>query len=155
MLPRAHKGRGATLNPEGRFERFAREAVDDGWGSLKDLAEAPAPTTEVLQDRARTIIARNDSYGVGLRDDASAALKEAGVDVVEMQTYDEGAQTFDAEVQALKGANPDAVLVIAFEEASRIVTTMIENGIGPQDVQVYGTDGFIGDTFGENFDAGK
>jgi DNA repair photolyase len=64
MLPRARKGRGATLNPEGRFERFAREAVDDGWGSLEALAEAPVPTTEVLQDRARTIIARNDSPDV-------------------------------------------------------------------------------------------
>jgi len=27
----AHKGRGATLNPEGRFETDAREAFDDGW----------------------------------------------------------------------------------------------------------------------------
>jgi ABC-type branched-subunit amino acid transport system substrate-binding protein len=101
------------------------------------------------------IIARNDSYGVGLRDDTTAALEEAGVEVVETQTYDEGAQTFDAEVQALAAANPDAVLVIAFDEASRIVTTMIENGIGPHDVQVYGTDGFIGNTFAENFEAGE
>jgi hypothetical protein len=64
MLPGARKGRGTTLNPEGRFERFAREAVDDGWGSLEALAEAPAPTTEVFRDRARTIIARNDSPDV-------------------------------------------------------------------------------------------
>ena len=57
-------------------------------------------------------------------------------------------------MQALAAADPDAVLVIAFDEASRIVTTMIENGIGPSDVQIYGTDGFIGNTFAENFEAG-
>ena len=61
MLPRAHKGRGATLNPDGRFERLSREAVDDGWGSLDELADDPAPATQVLPDRARTIIAHNDS----------------------------------------------------------------------------------------------
>jgi hypothetical protein len=31
---------------------------------------------------------------------------------------------------------------------------MIENGIGPGDVAVYGTDGNMGDTLGELFDAG-
>ena len=27
----AAKGRGATINPEGRFERVQREAYEDGW----------------------------------------------------------------------------------------------------------------------------
>ena len=45
MLPRAHKGRGATLNPDGRFERHSREAVDDGWGGLDELAGDPPPVT--------------------------------------------------------------------------------------------------------------
>ena len=64
MLPRAHKGRGATLNPDGRFERHSREAVDDGWGGLDELAGDPPPVTEALPDRARTIIAHNDSPDV-------------------------------------------------------------------------------------------
>ena len=64
MSPRAHKGRGATLNPDGRFERHNREAVDDGWGSLDELAGDPAPATQALPDRARTIIAHNDSPDV-------------------------------------------------------------------------------------------
>jgi DNA repair photolyase len=61
MLPLARKGRGATLNPEGRFERHAREPFDDGWGGLDALADEPGPATEVFADHARTIIARNDS----------------------------------------------------------------------------------------------
>ena len=64
MLPRAHKGRGATLNPDGRFERHSREAIDDGWGSLGELADDPAPATQALPDRARTIIAHNNSPDV-------------------------------------------------------------------------------------------
>ena len=61
MLPRAHKGRGATVNPAGRFETLSREVIDDGWGSLDELAADPAPRTEALLDRSRTIITRNDS----------------------------------------------------------------------------------------------
>jgi DNA repair photolyase len=61
MLPRVHKGRGATLNPVGRFERHDREAADDGWGTLGELMGEPAPATQMLPDRARTIIAHNDS----------------------------------------------------------------------------------------------
>ena len=45
--------------------------------------------------------------------------------------YAEDAQTFDAEVAGLVAANPDAVLLIAFDEASKILTTMVEQGVGP------------------------
>lgn len=56
------KGRGATFNPGNRFRRDAREAVDDGWAAATEDDDAPPPlkTTVTLQ-RARTIIARNDS----------------------------------------------------------------------------------------------
>ena len=65
MLQRAHKGRGATLNLEGRFDKEARRAVDDGWGSLDEAMEAPSPRTEVLPDTSRTIITRNRSPDIG------------------------------------------------------------------------------------------
>lgn len=61
MLERAHKGRGATLNPAGRFERERRGSVDDGWGSLEELAAQPSPRTEILEDASRRVIAANDS----------------------------------------------------------------------------------------------
>jgi hypothetical protein len=32
---------------------------------------------------------------------------------------------------------------------------MVEQGIGPKDLKVYGTDGDTGNALGENFDAGK
>jgi DNA repair photolyase len=62
--PQAHKGRGATSNPANRFRRDTREAVDDGWtpseGTLSDDEPPPLKTTVSIQ-KARTIIARNDS----------------------------------------------------------------------------------------------
>ena len=45
--------------------------------------------------------------------------------------------------------------MIAFDEASKILTTMVEQGVGPKDIAVYGTDGFMGNALGEDFDAGK
>jgi DNA repair photolyase len=56
----AHKGRGATLNPEGRFETALREAFDDGWEvPLED--EPTRPRTIVMPERVKSIISRNDS----------------------------------------------------------------------------------------------
>ncbi|MTI42198.1 PA0069 family radical SAM protein [Roseibium hamelinense] len=52
------RGRGAGLNTSGRFERTKREYIDDGW-DLDD--EIPVLKTEVQEERARTIITRNES----------------------------------------------------------------------------------------------
>src|SRR5438094_9142657 len=65
--PHAHKGRGATFNPANRFRREAREAVDDGWTPPEDPPsedEPPPLKTTVTIQKARTIIARNDSPDV-------------------------------------------------------------------------------------------
>ncbi len=53
------KGRGAGISPEGRFEIIRREAFDDGW--TVDEEELPPLRTQVTEERARSIIARNDS----------------------------------------------------------------------------------------------
>ncbi|WP_416356143.1 PA0069 family radical SAM protein [Aureimonas phyllosphaerae] len=52
------RGRGAGLNPSGRFEPFARAAFDDGWATIDEL---PPFRTEVQNEAARTIITRNQS----------------------------------------------------------------------------------------------
>jgi branched-chain amino acid transport system substrate-binding protein len=100
------------------------------------------------------IIARNDAYGTGLLEDTKKALADAGVKVVAEKVYDEKAQTFDAEVDEIAAADPDAILVIGFDESSRILTTMVEKGVGPTQKTVYGVDGNMGNALGEAFDAG-
>jgi DNA repair photolyase len=56
----AYKGRGATLNLEGRFESVERDPFDDGWDATPELAPG-RPATTVTPERARSIISRNDS----------------------------------------------------------------------------------------------
>ena len=58
------KGRGATYNPANRFRSEARNGVDDGWSPAGDEAsdeDPPRLKTTISIQRARTIIARNDS----------------------------------------------------------------------------------------------
>jgi len=52
------RGRGAGINPTGRFEPSTRHEFDDGWESLEDL---PPFKTDVQVEKPRTIITRNDS----------------------------------------------------------------------------------------------
>ncbi|MBV2142497.1 PA0069 family radical SAM protein [Falsochrobactrum sp. TDYN1] len=52
------RGRGAGINPTGRFEPATRHEFDDGWTTLEDL---PAFKTDVQVEKPRTIITRNDS----------------------------------------------------------------------------------------------
>ena len=71
------KGRGAGINPEGRFEHESREAFDDGWGhedatrevfddgwEHADDGDAPALKTTVTIEHAKSIISRNASPDV-------------------------------------------------------------------------------------------
>jgi DNA repair photolyase len=58
------KGRGAGINPEGRFEKVAREAFDDGWGQPEGASandDPPQLKTHVTVEYAKSIISRNDS----------------------------------------------------------------------------------------------
>ncbi len=66
-LPRVlHKGRGAVVNPSGRFERFRLipEPHDAAVDPDDPDAGSSRPRTIVMVDATRTIIARNDSPDV-------------------------------------------------------------------------------------------
>jgi DNA repair photolyase len=54
------KGRGAGINPEGRFENVEREAFDDGWNTPEE-DELPPLKTHVTVERNKSIISRNQS----------------------------------------------------------------------------------------------
>ena len=116
-----------------------------------------AVVAQIVIDDAATsayILALDDAYGTGLAAVAEETLKAAGVDVT-VKIYDPKATSFDAEVGEIKAALPDAVILISFDEVSRILRTMVENEVGPSAIKVYGVDGWIGNAAGENFDGGK
>ena len=53
------RGRGATINPQGRFEKEQRDAFDDGWDRAEE--ELPPLRTTVTAETVSSIISRNDS----------------------------------------------------------------------------------------------
>ena len=57
------KGRGAGINPDGRFEEQTRVSFDDGWGDPGE-DDAPALKTIVTVEHAKSIISRNTSPDV-------------------------------------------------------------------------------------------
>ena len=58
VRPDRMRGRGAGVNPSGRYEAVSRHVFDDGWDSLEEL---PPFKTEVQVEKPRQIITRNDS----------------------------------------------------------------------------------------------
>jgi ABC-type branched-subunit amino acid transport system substrate-binding protein len=111
----------------------------------------------VVEDGNATvgIVALQDPYGEGLADNVEKTIEDSGGEVVAKEIYDPQAQNFDAEVQALVAADPAAIVVIGFDESSRIISTMIEQGIGPNDKAVYTVDGNTADSLGDQLPEGS
>ena len=90
----------------------------------------------------------------GLAEDLKAGLESGGATVAGTKIYDPAAAGFDAEVDEVVAADPDAIVLITFDEGSRILRTMVEKGIGPANKNVYGCDGNMGNALGDAFNAG-
>ncbi|MCZ2849118.1 ABC transporter substrate-binding protein [Modestobacter sp. VKM Ac-2978] len=87
------------------------------------------------------VVVRNDDYGQSLSTSLIEELESEGAEVVANVPYDPAATTFSAEVAEVAEAQPDAVVVIAFQEGTTLLRSLIENGLGPDDVSLFGTDG--------------
>ena len=98
------------------------------------------------------IMARQDFYGEGLAEQVQATLEEKGATVSEFVLYSADAQNYTAEVNKVAASKPDAIVLVAFEETTKIVPQLIAKGVGPQDVQLYFVDGNTADYSEENFD---
>jgi len=90
------------------------------------------------------VLYRQESYGQGLADAFKANFEGQGGTVDPFIAYAVDTENFDAEVEEIVGADPDAIVVIGFQESANILTTMNERGIGPSDKNVWGVDGNIG-----------
>lgn len=112
---------------------------------------APIIADRVIAD-GRTnvaVVARADDYGQALADLVEQELSAANVAVTAV-TYDPEATSFDAEVEQVVGAAPDAVVLIAFDEGGQVLAGLIERGLSPD--TFYGSDGVFGPTFDEQVD---
>ncbi|HSJ21465.1 MAG TPA: ABC transporter substrate-binding protein [Nocardioidaceae bacterium] len=135
----------------------AFDTYDDG-GMYFRTAPSDVLQGEVLANLAIedgftnvAIMARQDSYGEGLAKRAREILEEKGASVPEYILYSADAQNFTAEVNKVASAQPDALVLIGFEETTKIVPQLISKGVGPQDIQLYFVDGNMADYSDQNF----
>ena len=101
------------------------------------------------------IMALQDAYGTGLTANVKKSVEGAQGEVVAEVIYDPKAAEFTAEVSQIKAADPQAIVVIGFDETAKIVQELAKQGIGPQQGKpLYLVDGNTGNALGEKLPAG-
>ncbi|MGI9602709.1 MAG: ABC transporter substrate-binding protein [Acidimicrobiales bacterium] len=107
----------------------------------------------IVEEGSTTVglMALQDPYGEGLLNFTKLPLEEAGVTIAADFVYDPTAPNFDAEVEQMVSADPEAIVVIGFDETAQILTGLFENGFTPDVKKIYLVDGNIGNALGANF----
>ncbi len=95
------------------------------------------------------IMALQDPYGEGLAENVQKSVDGGGGEVVERVIYDPKAANYSAEVGKIKAAQPEALVLIGFEETKKIIPELISQGIGPDKVSLYLVDGNLADYSGD------
>lgn len=101
----------------------------------------------VLKDGAKNvaILARQEAYGEALADNVEKTITDQGGKVAAKVLYSVDATSYTSEIQKIKDAKPDAIVLIAFNETTKIIPGFESAGIGPKDVQTYFVDGNTAD----------
>jgi ABC-type branched-subunit amino acid transport system substrate-binding protein len=86
------------------------------------------------------ILARSDAYATGLANTTEAKLKQLGLQVAARVNYDPSAQNLTAEVRQVVAAKPDAIVLFSFDEGAKLLQGLVQAGLGPDKVKIYGTD---------------
>jgi branched-chain amino acid transport system substrate-binding protein len=122
-----------------------------------DALQGPVLGNLVVHSGYKKIVvaARADDYGRGLQKAAVAAIKAAGGDVLATPTYDTEATNYDALVSGIRNAKPDAVVLISFGEAAQILKGLIEAGLGPNKIGIFGADGERSEDLPKQVDPGN
>ena len=96
------------------------------------------------------MIVLNDSYGTGLAQFTTDAFEAAGGSVLAAPTYNTGDTNFTSQINEVLAVDPDAIVLITFEEAKTIIPELLSQY--PSD-QIYMVDGNLAN-FSEDFAAG-
>ena len=117
-----------------------------------DAAVAPVIVDTLVSDGAArvAIVARSDDYGNALANLLIDSFTEVGGETL-LLFYDPNATTFDAEVAEVSFFDPDAVVLIAFDEGTNLIRGLIEAGFDPS--TLYGSDGMYRGDLWEGVDA--
>ncbi|MFT4228970.1 MAG: ABC transporter substrate-binding protein [Microbacterium sp.] len=123
-----------------------------------DRVQGPALGNLILSDGNLNIafIVFEDAYGIGLRDQIEQTVVDGGGTVTygangEGTEFAPGQETFSSEVTAAIDSNPDAIVVLAFDETKKIVPELQAQGWDMS--KLYFSDGNTAD-YSEDFEAG-
>lgn len=120
-----------------------------------DVLQGRVLADTVIEDGNATvgILALQDAYGTGLADQVEKNVVAGNGEVVEKIIYDPKAANYATEVSDIRAADPEAIVLVGFDETKKIIPEMVKQGIGPADKKIYLVDGNLSD-FSEDFDAG-
>ncbi|MDA7761125.1 ABC transporter substrate-binding protein [Aquiluna sp.] len=97
-----------------------------------------------------SFIVLNDSYGTGLAAFTKTAFEAAGGEVIAEPTYNTGDTNFTAQIAEALAGDPDAIVLITFDEAKTIVPELTSQFPGEK---LYFVDGNL-TNYSEDFAAG-
>ena len=103
-----------------------------------------------------SFMALQDPYGEGLLQYSTEPFADSGGEIVDQFTYDPQAAEFSAEVDRVVSGDPEALVIIGFEETSKILTSLFEAGFTPEaGKKIYLVDGNVGNALGEQLPIGS
>jgi branched-chain amino acid transport system substrate-binding protein len=109
-----------------------------------DVLQGQVVGQKIASDGATTvsILYGNNDYGIGLNDNVKKTLEAQGVQVVADVTFDEAATDFAGAVTDVLAPNPDAVLMISYDEIKSAAEQFKSRGFDFS--KLYGVDGNYG-----------
>ncbi|MBD7958524.1 ABC transporter substrate-binding protein [Microbacterium sp. Sa4CUA7] len=106
---------------------------DDGlyWRTApSDLLQGEVLGNLIAEDGHKNIaiIYQNDAYGTGLFGVVKEVFEASGGTVVAEASYNDGDSSFDAQVATVTAENPDAVVLITFDQFATIAPLLVNAG---------------------------
>jgi branched-chain amino acid transport system substrate-binding protein len=120
---------------------------DDGyfWRTApSDVLQGRILGNKILQDGKTnvSILYMNDAYGTGLEENIKKTLEAGGATIAAEQVFEPSATDFNSAITSVLAPNPDALVVISFDEIKTIADQLASKGFDFKNF--YGTDGNYG-----------
>ncbi|OUE23367.1 ABC transporter substrate-binding protein [Clavibacter michiganensis] len=134
------------LSPANTSPDFT-DYADDGyfWRTApSDVLQGRILGTKILQDGKTnvSILYMNDAYGTGLQENIKKTLEEGGATIAAESVFEPSATDFNSAITSVLAPNPDALVVISFDEIKTIADQLASKGFDFNNF--YGTDGNYG-----------
>lgn len=135
LIPKASRKNVLLFSPSATADELT--SIEDGGLFFRtappDVLQASALANMIMRDGSQRvfIIARDDSWGIGLENAVLQDLVKSGVLAknIKIEKYRSDATSFAPEASAAKQFDPDAVLIIGFAESTQIIKEFADAGV--------------------------